>query len=755
VAAWEGALGGGTIGERIGKPIDRTQQLAGDVWFYYGARYGEYLGTTHQGEPEDYLPAELEASPGRAAGYAALGDHYADNGHDAEALAEYQLALELSNAQPSVHDRIATILWKQGDHAGALAHWKAALDALSSEQNRHILETFWSDFDDVVQHAGARGLLPQLRPQIDSLLRTYLRRNGSYRSTELLRSVFRATNDAAGGVARMLGLVPFAADQEQLLRELSSADWIPQPERAPFYQALLAKAEAAASKSEGENRQNALDELHRRQLEWIGFLLDTRQAAQARSAVESLGWSEETRTAMITQIVPLEVRLAALSGSVSELLQRYRSGSGGPPPLNLLRKAALALQQSGDLANSRSILEFVYTQQIENHELTSANLLGLAEIRLQQNDLAAALALLRRLTLAVGEPFENLVPAGDLLLRYQHPAEAAAFLEQRVKAVPWDAAARVKYLSAGAKPAPEAASQLVGVVGSSEVPYSARLDAAGVAARLKIAVANPGSQELQLLAAGTVSAQQAGQPYFYVARVRAAETAPNAAARLKLLREAIAVNPNEQTLRLSVFRAAIADGQYRFAISSIEDMINRSYGSGGDSMGDGSGGDGSDDPADIATDQDNLDSVLPDSAFGPNDSNDEDQQEGDEGDYVSQQTSILPQFHLTKAQQARVAAQLALAYEKVDELTTARSYYRLAANLEPDHARRATLQAAAASTDAKLALRKQNALRRPQIHKELEQERIVKPRLVAQSSTQTPDRTSSASPAATPAGRPR
>src|SRR5205085_3938618 len=178
-AAFEEALGGGTIGERIGKPVLRDQQLAGDIWFYYGSRYGEYRGTTHQGDAEDYLPAAVEVAPGRAAAYTDLADYYAENGVPAAALADYQRSLELNAVQPSVEDRVAIILWKQGDHDQALARWKAALQALAAEQDRHINENFWSDFDTIVQHSGSRGLLAQLRTPLDSLLRTYIRRNGS------------------------------------------------------------------------------------------------------------------------------------------------------------------------------------------------------------------------------------------------------------------------------------------------------------------------------------------------------------------------------------------------------------------------------------------------------------------------------------------------------------------------------------------------------------------------------------------------
>jgi hypothetical protein len=62
--AFAGALGGdATIGERIAHPADRDEQLAGEVWFYYGSRYGEYLDEEKDAQAEGYLEAELEHTP--------------------------------------------------------------------------------------------------------------------------------------------------------------------------------------------------------------------------------------------------------------------------------------------------------------------------------------------------------------------------------------------------------------------------------------------------------------------------------------------------------------------------------------------------------------------------------------------------------------------------------------------------------------------------------------------------------------------
>ncbi|MGH9550025.1 MAG: hypothetical protein ACRD3W_11650, partial [Terriglobales bacterium] len=45
-AAFLSVLGGNTVSERLAKPVDRAEQLAGNLWFYYGSRYGEYSALT-------------------------------------------------------------------------------------------------------------------------------------------------------------------------------------------------------------------------------------------------------------------------------------------------------------------------------------------------------------------------------------------------------------------------------------------------------------------------------------------------------------------------------------------------------------------------------------------------------------------------------------------------------------------------------------------------------------------------------------
>src|SRR5262249_13702230 len=243
---------------------------------------------TQSNGAEDYLPAAVEAAPGRAAAYADLGDYYAECGQDAPALADYARSLELKPAQPGIDDRVALILWKQGKRDDALARWHTALQSLARQLDRRLPESFTTDLGSLLQHIGARGLLPQLRPEIDSLLRTYIRRNGSYGSEPLLRTVFTALNDAQAGVQWILELSPQAADEAQLLRQMVRAPWMPEAQRAAIYQRILALAEAAVGRSEGDARQSAEQELQQWRVSWIEYLVRNKRSQQARMVIDEL-----------------------------------------------------------------------------------------------------------------------------------------------------------------------------------------------------------------------------------------------------------------------------------------------------------------------------------------------------------------------------------------------------------------------------------------------------------------------------------
>ena len=195
-SAFLSALGDDTIAERLAKPVDRAQQLAGNVWFYYGSRYGEYAGVSKQGNPEDFLPAMLEQSPASASGYLSVADYYFDSGDTARAIADYKRTLELAPARADVHDSLAVAYYKQGARAEAMAEWKQVFSTLAQQVNSaRVPESFWADFSRTCEHLRSRKLFNDLKPDVDALLRAYLRRNGNYRSNALLHSAYVAMAD--------------------------------------------------------------------------------------------------------------------------------------------------------------------------------------------------------------------------------------------------------------------------------------------------------------------------------------------------------------------------------------------------------------------------------------------------------------------------------------------------------------------------------------------------------------------------------
>ncbi|MBV8629686.1 MAG: hypothetical protein JOZ83_02095, partial [Silvibacterium sp.] len=179
--AFRTVLGDGNIGDRIGKPVDRNQQLAGDVWFYYGSRYGEFVSLTSGPEAADYLPSGLELQPENADAYGQLAAWYGAHGNITEALNQHNSALQLHPHDPMIYDRMAILLWGEGKKQDAVGAWRKAVDLVVKQIDEpKVPESFWPNFSTIMRHLAGRGKFSEARPQVDGMLRTYIRRNGSY-----------------------------------------------------------------------------------------------------------------------------------------------------------------------------------------------------------------------------------------------------------------------------------------------------------------------------------------------------------------------------------------------------------------------------------------------------------------------------------------------------------------------------------------------------------------------------------------------
>ena len=717
-SAYQQALDTRTIGDRLAKPPSRDETLAGDVWFYYGGRYGEYLSIAHQGNPEDYLPAALEGTPASSQAYFALADHYREAGQLDAALDDLAHALELNSKRADAHDGRAQVLWQQGKQEDAIKEWSAAFVALrAQEDSRTVPPAFWTDLPVTLEHIGERKLFPRLRDDAERVVRTYVRRNGSYRAAPILRGALAAAGDPAAGANWLLDLSRSAQSPIGFLSELVRARWFPEGQKEPVYRKILALAQDQAVKTFGAEHSTALETLHDWQVEWITFLLDHRRTDDARNAFNSL--PEDFRDPRRFEIAPLMVRLAAQSNTLDELLRHFEQAPEKAPSFEILRNAAIGLQEK-DPANARRILEFVYARQIDARDFAAANFLGLAEVRLQQGNVAPAVALLDRMNLVAGQPFENLAPAGDLLVKMGRPAEAAQFYRLRVKAVPWDADARLKLAQAEAvanAQRNDAIQLFTSLVSSPSAAYAKRASAAESLAALQAPAPGQGSAELEWLIRKGPAAAAESQGFYY-ARLRAAQEAADPATKIRLLLDAIAIRPEDFSQRapgsepsnespqgvsprILLTDAAAAANQNELAITAITPLLEQSL--------------------TLVMQPDTQESEAAEEVSGQPDYPD------------SLWKWFLRDQKLTDEQKSLLAAQLAGALVKLDRLTEAVRLWKIAATLATDNSGRSKASSELERVQAQLKLERADQERRPVITNHLEQSVLVRPRLLGQS----------------------
>ncbi|HKV77206.1 MAG TPA: hypothetical protein VJP02_03660 [Candidatus Sulfotelmatobacter sp.] len=703
--AFLAALGDDPIAARLAKPVDRDQQLAGNTWFYYGSRYGEYLGTLKQGNPEEFLAGVLEQSPASASGYLTLADYYAGVGDANRAIADYAHTLELSPNRADIYDSLAVVYYKQGDRTAAVAQWRQALAVLAKQLNSsRVPESFWRDFGRTCDQLRARRLFPELKPDADAIVRTYLRYNGTWMSNAILHPAYAAQGDPAAATNWLLDVASSAQDPARVLGDVADASWIPQAQHALIYKRVLELQESAIGKLDGIERQNAQRELSSWQERWIRYLVTTKQYAEAAAAIAAL--PPENRAAENTTLVPLELRVAAQLGTLDAKLTSYRTEPQSTPSAELLRTAARQLFEAGDKQAARKILELVFAREIEEHKLVAANFLGLAEIRLAAGDSAGALDLLHRLVVAVGSPFENLDPAAALLEKTGHNAEAVEFLGQLVKSAPWDGSYRLRLAKAKLAASSDAANVLDALSAIASAPastYDLRLKAA--ASLTGMSSRDLGSGELNLLAAGksALTVAAADKFYYYEARERAAENTADPQVKLQLLSHCIIDFPRREGARVPLFEAATSAKSDNYGLAVIEPLFQTQY--------------LRPDVPQATSEEEQIVSSGEDEDESGNDSN----------------SLYSGEEQLSPAQRARVLKLIADTMARVGRFPDALSYYQTARNLETSAENHKQLNRRIAEMKSILNIQHQNAARQPLLHEALEQDRVVRPKLLARS----------------------
>ncbi|HTD56117.1 MAG TPA: hypothetical protein VK670_12095 [Silvibacterium sp.] len=708
--AFRTALGDGTIGDRIGNPADRNQQLAGDVWFYYGSRYGEFLSLTKASNAGDYLPAGLELQPESADAYAQLAAWYGDRGEVPSALDEYGYALQLHPRDPMIYDRMALLLWKQGRKQDALDAWKKGVDLIVKQiDERKVPESFWPNFAAIVGDLGARGQFPEVRSQIDSMLRTYIKRNGSYMAEPLLQAVYKADDNPADATTWMLELAAAGNPPDGILDSIVQAKWIPDPERPRIYARLVEIARGNVASSEGEARNQAANRLRDLQVRWIESLLKISDYAAAKQQLDAV--PEEDKKQFQAQWLPLQLRIAAHDGTLAATINGWKQNPGGAPATDLLRNAISSL----DRAAKNLVLAYVYDSAIEAHDLSSPNFLGAAQIRIDDGDVSGTVALLQRMVLVSSDQYADLDAAASLLTRTGHDAEAIPFLTQLSTGVPWRLEYRLRLdlaqIKIGHQVAP-ALADLPALARNPSAPYDLRTQAAEAIAGRQAAT-NLGSAELDLLAHGGISSSEAQHPYFVAARVAAAGGAP-LLQRITLLRQVMEIAPQDDSARIQLLHAALDAKDAHLAINTAQPLL-------------GQGGHRRQyltervESEDEAEEQSGAAMEREDQAY-----------------YEPNGPPATGFYALPRSERATLLAGIAASYRQIGESSSALSYFRQALPAEIDAGRRKQLTMSIAELRRELARQAVNAQRAPTIHDELNQNHPVRPRLQASAERKEP-----------------
>jgi hypothetical protein len=236
-----------------------------------------------------------------------------------------------------------------------------------------------------------------------------------------------------------------------------------------------------------------------------------------------------------------------------------------------------------------------------------------------------------------------------------------------------------------------------------EVPYDIRVKAASVLAGRPHA--DLGSGELNLLAGNTnrISPTAADKFYFYEARIRAAQNATDPQAKLDLLSHCVIDFPRRDEARIPLFQAAASLRSDEFALGVLEPLLHTQL----------------------------LVTTTPSGAnYGERQIGSSDNDEEDESESTSVPiTASVPK--ISRAQQAQLAQMIGETMMRLNRLSDAVSYFEVARRLEDSPELRKENRRKIADLKVALGIQQQNAARQPLLHEALEQDRIVRPRLLA------------------------
>ncbi len=245
---------------------------------------------------------------------------------------------------------------------------------------------------------------------------------------------------------------------------------------------------------------------------------------------------------------------------------------------------------------------------------------------------------------------------------------------------------------------------------SVDAPYEVRANVARAIGESKAPALTTASAELNLLSSTSpLTAASVEKPYFYRARVEAAAQSSDVAAKIRLLQGAASIVPGADETKLQLFDAAYRAKRYQTAVAALNPLL-------------AGGG-----------------IVVPEDPQPGGGSDLEDQSENHylADQFVSGAVRVSRRggrsAPMDPPRRARIARELADCYAKLTMPREAAFYYRIALQIQPsDTEAKNQIRV----FQAQLERQRANRQRKPVITANLEQDHVVRPRLVPQGGAQ-------------------
>jgi hypothetical protein len=438
-----------------------------------------------------------------------------------------------------------------------------AAQRLAAEiDERPVPESFWGDFAQVLGDVAAHGQYAAISAQVDALLRAYLARNGDYRAEPLLEAGYHAHGDS---MTWLLEITAAADDPAEVLNSVRGSSWIAKEQESQLVMRLVELRQRRLQSNPTEDGYA----LEQAESDLISAFLNEKKYAEAHAEFAKIP-VEKRRS---QEWIGTELQLSEAEGRLPQLMEEWKKHPADAPSASDLQGTVLRLSE----ASRRIVLRFVYERALDARELTAPNFLGLAAIDLDEGNAADAVPLLKRLALISDNLWADTDAAASLLEKHKRYAEAIQFLQPLAEAQSWDASYKVRLAAATLAvdtQSQQAIQTLTSVANDPKAKYAVRVAAAKA---LKGHVATniaTGSAELNLLARNVCPGTDAVDRQFFVeARMAAATCASSDAQREGILRSAIAIDPNNAELRLQYISAAFATGVDARALLAAEEIL--------------------------------------------------------------------------------------------------------------------------------------------------------------------------------------